>query len=51
VKEYLKNYKNFAEKILVLNEDDLKNDFKKKSHTAVTTYHSIFENYGLQRYN
>jgi hypothetical protein len=47
--DFLKQYFDLAENILVLNEEDLNNPEKTTSHTAVIAYHALKGNYGIQR--
>lgn len=46
---FIDDYSLFAERFLVLSEEDLQSPAKKTSHTAVVTYHALNANYGLQR--
>ena len=43
------DYLALAAKVLVLNEADLTDQSKTKSHTAVVSFHAISGNFGLQR--
>jgi len=46
--KFLADFFQFAEQILVIKPDDLKDPNKTKSHTAVVTYHALHGNYGPQ---
>jgi hypothetical protein len=46
---WLENYRKLAETILVLKEEDKRNESKTMSHTATVSYHAICGNFGLQR--
>eukprot|EP01119_Soliformovum_irregulare_P001420 TRINITY_DN11128_c0_g1_i2.p1 TRINITY_DN11128_c0_g1~~TRINITY_DN11128_c0_g1_i2.p1 ORF type:complete len:264 (-),score=89.11 TRINITY_DN11128_c0_g1_i2:24-815(-) len=47
--KFLGKYFEISEKILVLNDADLKDRSKTKSHTATVTYHALQGHYGVQR--
>jgi len=49
VSEYMKNYFEHAEKVLVLEPKDFDNPKKMKSHTATVSYHALKGHYGIQR--
>ncbi len=46
---FLEDYYHLAEEILVLEQADVEDSSKTKSHTAVVTYHALKGNFGRQR--